>query len=339
MKHRILTTILILQFLVTACSATQSTRTAITQAPPTATTTIQFSRPTLIANPTETMIPVTLTIPASSKTPTAVPPVSTLSVAGAKSLILELTKDNGGCELPCLWGLTPGSTSSHELDIFTTQFGIVGETNISLHTSNYEDGGIISFNFSEDISGIGIDFMYSKGNDETERLVMQSRSVTGEIGQEEYDFGREDYIQLLKYYELPQILVNYGSPSRVLIAQFIDDPDYPPAKWLPFMILIIYEERGFIVKYTAPRETVGNNFAGCPTKAHVEVYTWNKDYKYSLETAAPEIGSSWIDVSDIEGYFKPIDEAAGLTINDFYQKFKEQQNTDCIETPIDMWMP
>ena len=65
--------------------------------------------PTLTPRPTWTPSPTWTPIP--TRTPTATPlPFPTLESAEMQSFIAEMLSTNGGCELPCWWGITPGET-------------------------------------------------------------------------------------------------------------------------------------------------------------------------------------------------------------------------------------
>jgi hypothetical protein len=56
--------------------------------------------------------------PARTATPTSTPtwtPVATLPREEAFDRILDFYKDNGGCQLPCFWGIKPGVTTLREM--------------------------------------------------------------------------------------------------------------------------------------------------------------------------------------------------------------------------------
>ena len=68
-------------------------------------------QPTLASKPT-------LTSPAPQVTP-----VSTLTTSERTSLVQEMLKTNGGCELPCWWGIVPGQTDWQALKNRFTAYG------------------------------------------------------------------------------------------------------------------------------------------------------------------------------------------------------------------------
>ena len=76
--------------------------------------------------PATTALSVTLTISPTSPTTTAIPsptqtaiatrmPISTLPAEAADARVLEFLKTNASCSLPCWWGITPGITSTDEI--------------------------------------------------------------------------------------------------------------------------------------------------------------------------------------------------------------------------------
>jgi hypothetical protein len=59
-------------------------------------------------------------------TATAVPPTltpaPTLTTRQAQEMVLDLLKNNAGCELPCYWGITPGETTWQDALIYLASF-------------------------------------------------------------------------------------------------------------------------------------------------------------------------------------------------------------------------
>ena len=87
-----------------------STRTPVSTLPPS---------PTHTLTPTATFTIAPTHTPTPSSTPTAIP---TLSIEDAHARLLELLADNGGCRLPCLWGIMPGETTYQEGQVLLAPF-------------------------------------------------------------------------------------------------------------------------------------------------------------------------------------------------------------------------
>jgi hypothetical protein len=91
-------------------------------------------------NVVSTSLPITRSLPATptatlapSKTPTSesIPSIQptetatilpTLQPDEAEALVLELFETNGGCQLPCWWGFTPGETNWVQAKTFLQTF-------------------------------------------------------------------------------------------------------------------------------------------------------------------------------------------------------------------------
>lgn len=331
-------------FLMAGCSpSTSFTETpTVTVRQMTLTGTPNQQDRTFTATPTERLLTAT---PTSSPTPTPKPatstPLPTLSANDTKDLVLDLLKDNGDCQFPCLWGMTPGETKSQDIKAFFAQFGnIVIPEEILVDPSDFGDKGGLGLLFKVDNLEISTDFSYYEANDELKQLVLTGYAThkigSGSDPQSEYVFGDPQFNQLFQYYMLPQILTTYGHPSKVLIKPFQDEQGHAPREWLPFSLVVIYEEQGFLVQYISPRQVIGNDFAGCPWMAQITFTTWQLGHEVSLVEILPRISGAGINELNVD-YFKSIDEATSMTLDEFYETFKNPENTACLETPTDLW--
>jgi len=52
----------------------------------------------------------------------------------AQDIVIALSEDNGGCELPCFWGITSGQTAWKDANAFISQINRVD------HLDDYPDG-------------------------------------------------------------------------------------------------------------------------------------------------------------------------------------------------------
>lgn len=276
--------------------------------------------------------------PNPSSTPTQTPtprPMATLIPAEVKDLVLDLLRNNGDCLLPCIWSFTPGVSSSEDVNAFILKLGLSTDPAINILTRIFNDGAIAILSFTDETMDTRIIFsVYSNQN--VRRLTMLLWSVFDDNGEVVEDlFGQPNFLHFMEYYTTSRILESYGTPSRVLIAAFEDEPDYPPAPWLPFSIVLIYDEQGFLAEYIAPVETVDEKYRGCPWKAHIGISTWSPEEERPLAEVVPGFGRGMNELN-IE-YFKPLEEATGMTLDEFYQIFKAAGNTQCIETPRSLW--
>lgn len=100
-----------------------------TTQPPTSTheptlTNTPTSSPTLTKTATASRTPTVTASPTNTATWT---PVPTLHPDEALEEVLKLYADNGGCELPCWWGITPGETTWEATHQLLAPLGIIAE--------------------------------------------------------------------------------------------------------------------------------------------------------------------------------------------------------------------
>ena len=145
-----------------------------------------------------------------------------------------------------------------------------------------------------------------------------------------YQTAYEDplFAQLIQPYSLPQILNTYGEPAQVLVQGI-------RGHWL-FYLLLAYPENGFIVHYVAPFEEEEGNYFSCPSKARVEMWLWPPDRNYSLKEAASMLFGDRFGKEWLTGYL-PIEEAVNMTIEEFFNRFRDTSNISCLETPVNLW--
>ena len=337
-----------LMILITGCSAptitsmppvaTLTKSSQMTPMPPTSTSVKVTSTVTL----TPTEIPTRTPIPTLTASPTFTPrPI--LSIEDAKALIVELVQEHEDCQLPCLWGFTPGIDQVKIARAFVKQFGIgdfwIGDIELSAH--NYGSGGGVGISYPKDEIFIIVDWSYykSKESPQLELLTMHLYPME-EIGTDPMNqlpimspvYGNATFNREFQDYLLPSILSTYGQPSHVLIMARPDEPGRPDIKWYPFSLAVIYPEQGIFLEYVSPRESMGENYVGCPDKSHIYLATWDPQSDIPWENVVDKAGSE-IRMSNS----KPLDEATSLTLDDFYHIFMNPENTTCLETSIELW--
>lgn len=339
--HLMIKITLLAVFFLTGCSkavsSTQTLTSVATQQFPTLTPPLQAS-----TTPTSTERHWTAT-PTIALTST---PQPTLTVDEARALLLDLLHDNGGCRLPCLWGLTPGKTDIRSMDAFFARFGDISIDNDFIVAINEDHGRYTNAIFglyksdSGAFSVAAINFSYPRTNDESSLFVWSAtasrRSGEGINEVANVTYGDLFFDQLLQNYMLPQILSNYGRPTQVLILPYYDNSMYPPDYIVPLSLVLSYQGQGFFIEYILPRETVGDHYVGCPWKAgYLILKVWPPE---SERTLAEVIGGGSVGINGLK-FTKPIEEATSMTLDEFYQKFKDPVTTECLETPKDLWQP
>jgi hypothetical protein len=275
------------------------------------------------------ILPTTTQTPTNSMTPTVVlaspTPLPTLSADQAQSLVLDLLQTNGGCKLPCWWGITPGETRTQETRSFLEKFGslVIG----SIHD---EKGGYIQIQAPENELIVWPRVEYeANADDHTVELLSVLIEIVRKI-EDGYEVVYEDplFEQLMPQYTLPQILSAYGQPSEVLVRGI--------RGWWEFDLLLFYSESGFLINYSAPYEEENGVYFGCPNKASIELWLWELGRYYSLPEAATMIFGKAFGRQWLESYL-PLKDATSLSPEAFYETYKEPQTITCLETSIDLW--
>ncbi len=294
--------------------------------------------PGTLPSPTPTPLASTSTLaytttPNPTDTPTSIP---TLTTKQAGSQLLELLGRNGGCHLPCLWGITPGKSVYQEAFTVLTPLG-----SISKLTDLFPSPGAINPRYDEgDMSLVtNLDFAYSNDGI-VNSIYFQAR---------EFERGNPDDASALKIifdspifgerlrpYMLPNILTEHGIPKTVLI---LTDGGPELGKNIPgFYILLFYPDQGILVKYTTSRQVVDGKVLGCLANAQVELdlYPAGDADLFSEHISQSRWSSLWPELPADSPGWKTIEEATSMTLEQFYEAFKEPSDR-CIEAPVDLW--
>lgn len=282
-----------------------------------------------------TVIPTSTLLPTLANTPTTIP---TLPPELARARLLDLLFNNSNCRLPCLWGITPGKSAYQDAQNILTPLTSIAYPmllNLSSSPSN------INLSFSEEDTEIDTNLRFLYGNDGiVSRIGFQVRvskkvaaSGSGWMSQDIFDsktFGEQ-----VRAYMLPQVLTEQGVPAAVLLqtaGTLVKDSG-------GFRILLFYPEQGLLIYYETQMKIIGDKVQGCFANAHVEMELFPSG---DLESFSNNLDSTyWADlwpppVND-NPFWKPIDKATSMSLNQFYEIFR-QPTDKCIETPASIWM-
>jgi hypothetical protein len=249
--------------------------------------------------------------------------------------LLELLENNGGCHLPCLWGITPEKSTYPEARAILEPL-----SSISSLTGFRADGGSISPTYAEGDLFLDTDVSFLSEEQIVNRVTFRARemrNVTSPSGEAGFAgvFDSASFGERVGYFLLPHILSEQGMPEAVLIST---DGGPERGRDVPgFYVLLFYPDQGLLVSYTTYRELAGANVRGCLSSAHVE-----------LELAPPGHGDSfseylsqtqWANLWPVPAdspHWKPIEKATSMSLDEFYETFR-QATDQCIETPASIW--
>lgn len=305
--------------------------------------TLSCSKPSIPlteTNPTVDLSPI-------PNTPTVIIPIP--SDAESKEVALNLLKNNGDCDLPCIWGLTPGITTSVERQKILVSYGEFSDSDFSMSGSGADlskNPGGFGIGITNEQTRIFIGLSYY----ETENLIEILTLVSGAQQDQKYVYGNISYSGLLEYYTLPQLLSNYGVPSNVLVHALPYDV-FSKADYEPFSIVVIYSDLGIMAEYISPTEwigemvelptpglSVGEIARGCPSQSRIILRTWDVKKNIPIKKIASIAAGEGISGTAYD-YFLPIQDATFMSVDDFYNTFKEPNNEQCIELSSRFWMP
>lgn len=285
---------------------------------------------------------ITLTSTSSIvKIPTSLPPISQET---AKEDLTRFVQINGGCELPCLLGLTPGSSNQTETNAFESYFLKleypldIPENRVGIKLRERDDGAGIRFQFWNEATSTEISFGYYTDNDVVSQIVFNSWANQYLDNGAKSLYDDPNYKDILEYFSLTNILNGNGPPSEILIAPFPDDPGHPspPAQYL-FSTTLVYTQKGFLIQYLAIREEDENYFIGCPENSHIDISTWDPGRNLDLlNTVSYFSGVDSINKSNLN-YFRNIEDVTEFDVNSFYENFKSPSQNNCIQTAKDLW--
>ena len=242
-------------------------------------------------------------LPASTPTTT---PAPTLSPDQEGDFLSSLMSSNGGCELPCWWGITPGQTGAQEArDLFASQ-GI--------------DDWVVSFDGTYALMGLGYSrtdqSYYSDVNVQfgIEDNVIEYSSIDGSYRRELNSLLIRDW----HAYSLAEVLDRYGMPPYVEFAEVENSPYY--------RLVLSYELLGIEITYIMPFEPLDDGKEKiCFDLEHTDFISL---ILYPPGQASDILVS--IIPNRLDNYIS-WEVTTGLDIEAFQQLFENGSNPPCVE--------
>lgn len=269
---------------------------------------------------------VVSTLPVVKLTETAIPKTPTLSFNEAQSKFQSLLVNNGGCKLPCFWGISPGKSLFQEAVAILAPLSSISEFT----------------HFENDIGSIDPDYINGKFKIHTNVDFIANENTVSQISFTARAFNRIDdnlidvfdsseFSERFSYYMLPNILSEYGKPTTVMISTMRKLPS-SGASHGGFNMLLLYPRQGMLVNYTMQMQVVNENIMGCPSNSHVEFNLYpSEQVDLFFDRLEP---SGWNQI--IQKTYKPIGEATNMSKDVFYHIFS-QPTDECILTPSNLW--
>jgi hypothetical protein len=239
-------------------------------------------------------------------------PVPTLSSEDAKTVVRELLETNGGCRLPCWWGLTPGRTTWEEALRFLAPIAV------SLAASEapaLHDHVLVAARFpvGEDLGdeAILIRFLVSDG---VIRVIWASP-------------------QRAAGYQVQSALQTYGAPANLLVRTI----SRPEGVEVPFFLVLEHGPDGFMIVYLQRVEASGDTIRSCYREAvRTEVFAWSPEADLRLRDVAG-LGLSSILPEDEAEEFREVMDIAGSDEFEWLYALSRTEGERCIRVPSAIW--
>jgi hypothetical protein len=291
----------------------------------------QYPTPSMTSTFTPTSLPSftpmtpspTLTYTPIPSTPTqTLTPAPTLTEVQRRAYFIELLRDNAGCKLPCWWGITPGVSTWEELRTlinfsgFSRSYDPLSNGAIYHGTGYYWDTPFITNDIGfYDVIG-----------------VIEAIDVHA-VGYEDKNAFRT----LWNNYSPDQIMTTYGQPTEVYVAVGVGQGEIAePAS----DVILKYNDEFMIMYSVRPIEVSDQDepmYRICPSwqditwGSRLDIFIISANYSISLEEYVELISSI-----NLEPYI-PIEEAAGISAQEFYNSFLPGNGPACFDTPQDLW--
>ena len=281
-----------------------------------------------------TFLPTITTVPIS--TPTKKPELTTiptLPTEDARQKLLDLLSTNGGCQLPCLWGITPGKSSFQEARLILMPLLSIAEVAHFDSTSPedispiYIDSGYLRLYTRLDyIFGIDNIVNHTRFEAREEEVITDSE---GNWLSKRPVYDSATFNERIEYYSLSHVLTMLGIPSTVMV-KFSGLTGYPVVAG-GLDIALLYPEQGVWINYEMPINNQGNIKRGCPVNANVEMELYPQ--------GTPDSFYANLDKTDwgvTKKEYKPLEEATSMSEEGFYETFRNPTDA-CIESLASIW--
>jgi hypothetical protein len=279
--------------------------------------------PSTLVISTKTFSPSVTKISSSTFTPFPSPtdtmiqiPFSTLTltkVAQQHANIVQLLETNGGCELPCWWGITPGITTWEEVNHLWNNAGITPfkqDTQwYGISDSYFSSKSVLSSSFMFDVSGGIIEYIIVEAN--------------GGFDPKDSDF-HEMWASLAPEKILPLL----GVPSRVEIYSAYG-PGEGANTYTFHDLYIFYDERGALFVYRV-KDDLNSIYKICPTFS--DDGNTENTIKIILKSSDDSAPIEKLDDRYQSTKIHSLEEATKMTLEEFYKLFTEGKKLICFDT-------
>lgn len=273
-------------------------------------TSLPISANTISPVPTNTLTIATFSsaTETSETTPTYTPfPV--LSSDERERQILELIASNGGCELPCWWGIMPGKTTFEEARNFLRQFNPAPFLQEEAPNKQFVNYLIpVSAHISP---AYGIDINLDIVDDVVKIISVGS-------------------IESVTNFNIQNLLSNYGRPSEVWIHTYRSYLGGIP----PVDVLMFYPTQGILARYSTELSNIneGKDSATICLDRGPTLTLWSPEEQIDFDQAQVY---ARLDYKEYGKPLLPLNQATTISLDEFYDYRTKEQI--CINTALSLW--
>jgi len=244
-------------------------------------------------------------IPALTSLPSPIP-LPTLTSQEKLDRVAALQKDNGGCNFPCWWGITPGLITWDDVDRKLAPLAI---ENLS---SNVGNGVIIHY----------LEFPLDSRNIFTYIFVQNS--------------GIVDVIRMGWDEPLLDFLRTHGAPTEI----WVSSDGKVPIGNSAFRTALFYPEKGLMITYFGDAKLVSQNnvdylmICGSDLSSRGAIWLWDPNSKKKFDELPIE---NLTGVPPAVSKLKRIGEYTNFDEMGFYNSVVQNPEKTCLETQADIW--
>ena len=244
-------------------------------------------------SPTATASPTVVALPTLTPAPTFTP-------NERQALVQEMLKTNGGCDLPCWWGIVPGQT-----DWQTAK------------------GRFIAYGGSVfDVTRSTLPFEYRISHSFVQRDgVVESIQVMVEV---HGGITPDQFATDWKRYSLDRVLTRYGVPAQVWL--FLE-PSTEPGSSSNYGLTVAYGDLGVLIYYEGAATISETRTQACPRMQNVVLML------FQLQQPNTTASNNQPAFPSGKPFVHTLEEATGMSLDTFYKTFKSDNNQTCLDLP------
>jgi hypothetical protein len=244
--------------------------------------------------------------------------LATLPDEQAHRLVAKLLSNNGGCKLPCWWGITPNKSTWDETGNYLRSF-----TSVETHDPILQNENGIQHTYM----WIGVNYQTFQISDPTGFEMWEDNGIISSIF---------IYKNSAQQFQMPSLLSEYGKPGEVYINTFHS----APGNKVPFSTILYYPERGILAFYLDEEAPINGNYIYfCSKPLRPTLLLWSPDSPERNEEEKNAMFASGEYWKSEKNPYQPLTNVSNMNVDTFYKTFLHKDTGGCIKTSIDKWLP